>query len=158
LNIDAFVAKPFEPAILISRIDQLIRKHLQVQEKVRLEALAEPKGIEALSYDEKFLASITQIIEDHLSDPELNVSALGDISGINSKQIYRKIKQLTGKTPVEYIKSVRMKKAAMLLRQQKFSVAEVMYLVGFSNHSYFAKCFKEEFDKTPAQYKEEQPG
>jgi len=56
---------------------------------------------------------------------------------------------------VEFIRSVRMKKAAMLLRQQKFSVAEVMYMVGFSNHSYFSKCFKAEFNVTPLQYKEE---
>ena len=117
-----------------------------------MEALSVPKEIEARSYDEKFLSTITQIIEDHLADSELNVSALCDLSGINNKQIYRKVKQLTGKTPVEYIKSVRMKKAAMLLQQQKFTVAEVMYMVGFSNHSYFAKCFKEEFNISPAQY------
>lgn len=71
---------------------------------------------------------------------------------INNKQMYRKIKQLTGMTPVEYIKSIRMKKAAMLLKQQKFTVAEVMYMVGFSNHSYFSKCFQAEFGVTPKKY------
>ncbi len=152
MNIDAFVPKPFEPALLLSRIEQLISKNRKIQEKIRMEALSVPKEIEARSYDEKFLSTITQIIEDHLADSELNVSALCDLSGINNKQIYRKVKQLTGKTPVEYIKSVRMKKAAMLLQQQKFTVAEVMYMVGFSNHSYFAKCFKEEFNISPAQY------
>jgi AraC-like DNA-binding protein len=126
-----------------------------MEEKIRIESLSEPKEIEAVSYDEKFLSSITQIIEDRLSDSDLNVSALCDISGINNKQIYRKLKQLTGMTPVEYIRSVRMKKAAMLFRQKKFSVAEVMYMVGFSNHSYFSKCFKSEFGKTPWEYMEE---
>ena len=155
LNIDAFIPKPFEPDILLSRIDQLIRKKQKMEAKIRMEALAAPKEIEAVSYDEKFLSGITHLIEDHLSDSELNVAALCEKSGINNKQIYRKIKQLTGMTPVEYIRSVRMKKAAMLLRQQKFSVAEVMYMVGFSNHSYFSKCFKAEFNKTPWQYKEE---
>lgn len=155
LNIDAFVSKPFDPPILLSRIEQLIRKGQKMEEKIRIEKLSTPKDIEAVSIDEKFLSGITRIIEDHLSDSDLNVTALCEISGINNKQIYRKLKQLTGMTPVEYIKSVRMKKAAMLLRQQKFSVAEVMYMVGFSNHSYFSKCFKGEFDKTPWQYKEE---
>ena len=75
-----------------------------------------------------------------------------ELSGISNKQIYRKIKQLTGMSPVEYIKSIRMKKAAMLLQQKKFTVAEVMYMVGFSNHSYFSKCFQAEFGKTPKQY------
>jgi len=155
LNIDTFISKPFEPDILLSRIEQLIKKNHTLEARIRLETIANPKEIEAVSYDEKFLSGITHIIEDHLSDSELNVSALCETSGINNKQIYRKLKQLTGMTPVEYIKSIRMKKAAMLLRQKKFSVAEVMYMVGFSNHSYFSKCFKAEFDKTPWQYKEE---
>jgi signal transduction histidine kinase/ligand-binding sensor domain-containing protein/DNA-binding response OmpR family regulator len=156
LNIDAFIPKPFEPDILLSRIEQLIQKNQSIEARIRMETIATPKEIEAVSYDEKFLSGITHIIEDHLSDSELNVTALCEISGINNKQIYRKLKQLTGMTPVEYIKSIRMKKAAMLLQQQKFSVAEVMYMVGFSNHSYFSRCFKAEFDKTPWQYKEEQ--
>ena len=108
--------------------------------------------IEAESQDEKFLSNIIRLIEDHLSESELNVNALCELSGISNKQIYRKIKQLTGMSPVEYIKSIRMKKAAMLLQQKKFTVAEVMYMVGFSNHSYFSKCFQAEFGKTPRQY------
>ncbi len=122
------------------------------QEKKRLESLPVLKPIEAESQDEKFLSNIIRLIEDHLSESELNVNALCELSGISNKQIYRKIKQLTGMSPVEYIKSIRMKKAAMLLQQKKFTVAEVMYMVGFSNHSYFSKCFQAEFGKTPKQY------
>lgn len=155
LQVDAFILKPFEPAILRSRVDQLLQKNQKMREKIRIEAFAVPGEPEAESHNEKFLALITHLIEDHLPDTELNVAALSEWSSVNQKQLYRKIKQLTGMTPVEYIRSVRMKKAAMLLRQQKFSVAEVMYLVGFSNHSYFAKCFKAEWGKTPWQYREE---
>lgn len=122
------------------------------QAKKQPEALPVLKPIEAESQDEKFLSNITRLIEDHLSDSELNVNALCELSGIGNKQIYRKVKQLTGMSPVEYIKSIRMKKAAMLLQQKKFTVAEVMYMVGFSNHSYFSKCFQAEFGKTPRQY------
>ncbi|WP_372776453.1 two-component regulator propeller domain-containing protein [Mangrovibacterium sp.] len=154
LNIDAFIPKPFETDILLSRVGQLIQRNQKLENKIRLKSIAEPKEIEAESQDEKFLSRITHIIEEHLADSDLNVNALCEISGVNNKQIYRKLKQLTGMTPVEYIRSVRMKKAAMLLQQQKFSVAEVMYMVGFSNHSYFSKCFKTEFSKTPVQYKE----
>lgn len=117
-----------------------------------MEVLAAPKAIEAVSYDEKFLASVTRLIEEHISDSELNVNALCDWAATNNKQMYRKLKQLTGMTPVEYIKSIRMKKAAMLLQQKKFTVAEVMYMVGFSNHSYFSKCFQAEFGLSPKQY------
>ena len=122
------------------------------QSKKQLESLPVLKPIEAESQDEKFLSNIIRLIEDHLSDADLNVNALCELSGISNKQIYRKIKQLTGMSPVEYIKSIRMKKAAMLLQQKKFTVAEVMYMVGFSNHSYFSKCFQAEFGKTPKQY------
>lgn len=107
---------------------------------------------DTVSQDEKFLAGITQLVEDHISDSGLNVNSLSSLSGIGSKQIYRKLKLLTGMSPVEYIKSVRMKKAAMLLKQKKFSIAEVMYMVGYSNPSYFSKCFQAAFGKTPRQY------
>lgn len=152
LNIDAFIPKPFEPNILLSRVEQLLHSKLTLETKARMEVIATPMAIEAVSYDEKFLSGITQMIEEHISESELNVNAICELSGINNKQIYRKLKQLTGMTPVEYIKSIRMKKAAMLLSQHKFSVAEVMYMVGFSNHSYFSKCFQAEFGKTPKQF------
>jgi len=152
LHIDAFISKPFEPDILLSRVEQLLYSRQSHEAKARMEVLAAPKEIEAVSYDEKFLANIIHLIEEHISDSELNVNALCEWTGVNNKQMYRKIKQLTGMTPVEYIKSIRMKKAAMLLKQQKFTVAEVMYMVGFSNHSYFSKCFQAEFGVTPKQY------
>ena len=152
LHIDAFIPKPFEPDILLSRVEQLLHSRETHEAKARMEVLSTPKEIEAVSYDEKFLASVIHLIEEHISDSELNVNALCEWTGTNNKQMYRKIKQLTGMTPVEYIKSIRMKKAAMLLKQQKFTVAEVMYMVGFSNHSYFSKCFQTEFGVTPKQY------
>ena len=152
LNIEAFIPKPFEPDILLSRVQQLLAAREMHETKARIEALAASKEIEAVSYDEKFLANIIHLIEEHISDSELNVNALCEWTSTNNKQMYRKIKQLTGMTPVEYIKSIRMKKAAMLLKQQKFTVAEVMYMVGFSNHSYFSKCFQAEFGVTPKQY------
>ena len=73
-----------------------------------------------------------------------------------TNKVYRKVKQLTGLSPVEYIKNIRMKKAAMLLEQKKFSVAEVMYMVGFSSSSYFSKCFQNEFGVTPKQFIEKE--
>jgi len=152
LNVDAFIPKPFNPELLLSRISQLLKSKQQIEDKLRIETIATPQAIEATSPDEKFLSEIIGIIENKISDPDLNVNALSTISGIGSKQIYRKIKQLTGLSPVEYIRSIRLKKAAMLLSQKKFTIAEVMYMVGFSNHSYFSKCFQTEFGKTPRQF------
>lgn len=152
LDVDAFIAKPFEPDILLLRVEQLLHSIRSHETKARMELLTAPKEIEAVSHDEKFLSTVTRLIEEHISDSELNVNTLCEWTGTNNKQMYRKLKQLTGMSPVEYIKSIRMKKAAMLLRQQKFSVAEVMYMVGFSNHSYFSKCFQAAFGTTPKQY------
>ena len=101
---------------------------------------------------DKLFSEITQIVEEHIADTDLNVNALSQLSGIGSKQIYRKTKQLAGMSPVEYIRSLRMKKAAMLLSENKFTVSEVMYKVGFSSPSYFSKCFHAEFGKSPKEY------
>lgn len=155
LHVDAFIPKPFDPEILLSKAEQLLSSKQQLESKLRIETISTPQAIEATSPDEKFLSSITRIIEDKVADPDLNVNSLSTISGIGSKQIYRKLKQLTGMSPVEYIRKIRMKKAAILFTQNKFTIAEVMYMVGFSNPSYFAKCFQAEFGKTPKQFLEE---
>jgi YesN/AraC family two-component response regulator len=152
LKVDAFIAKPFDSNILYSRVKQLLEVKNQLRKKIQIEKLSAPVEAKEDSADEKFLAYITKIIEDQIADPDLNVSFLCQKANVTQKQLYRKIKYLTGLTVVDYIKSIRMKKAAMLLSNKNFTVAEVMYKVGFSNHSYFAKCFVSEFGKTPRQF------
>ena len=115
-----------------------------------------PETIETLSpADEKFLSEITSVIESRISDSDLNVQSLCEQVGLGNKLVYRKLKQLTGKTPVEYIRSIRLGKAAALLKQKKFTISEVMYLSGFSNASYFSKCFQAVYNKTPREYMEQ---
>jgi signal transduction histidine kinase/ligand-binding sensor domain-containing protein/CheY-like chemotaxis protein/AraC-like DNA-binding protein len=155
LNIDAFISKPFDLPILSSRVKQLIDSKKQIEKKVRIEILTEPGKVEPqVSYAEKLLANATRVIEENLSDPGFNVDILCEKVGISQKQVYRKIKELTGMTIIEYIKSIKMKKAALLLESKKFTVSEVMYMVGFSNPSYFAKCFFAQFGLYPNQYKD----
>ena len=105
--------------------------------------------------DEKFLSEITSIIEKHIADSDLNVNFLCEQIGFGNKLVYRKLKQLTGRTPVEYIRSIRLKRAATLLKQKKFTISEVMYLSGFNNASYFSKCFFAEYGFTPRDYMEQ---
>jgi len=155
LKIDAFIAKPFDSNILYSRTKQLLEVQKQMGKKLRIEKLSTPAEDKVVSEDEKFLAQVTKIIEEQIDNPDLNVSFLCKNVNMTQKQLYRKIKNLTGLTAVEYIKSIRMKKAAILLSNKNFTVAEVMYKVGFSNHSYFAKCFSAEFGKTPRQFSEQ---
>lgn len=154
LNIDVFMAKPFEPAALLGRIKQLLKARSEIKEKVRIQTIteAESKPIEAETINEKSLAKIAKIIEDNISDPDLNVNLLCEKSGIPNKQLYRLIKKYIGVPPLDYIKSVRLQKAALLLSQHRFTVAEISYLVGFKTPSYFAKCFQNQFGVKPSQY------
>ncbi len=152
LNIDIFMSKPFEPEILLKRARNLLGKKEDLRRTLALESISRPEPQQAESYGEKFLFDITALIEEHISESELNVGMLCQLSGVSQKQLYRKIKQLTGHSPVDYIRTIRLKKAAMMLAQKKFTVSEVIYTVGFTNHSYFSKCFTAQFGKTPKQY------
>lgn len=159
LGVDGFLAKPFDMEQLMARIHQITRsKSVWVSKALQSENAKEETIDTAPSHDEKFMADITRIIEENLEDPELNVQKLADLSGLNSKMVYRRVKLLTGHTAVDFIKSIRLKKAAILLRQDKFTVGEVMYMVGFSSHSYFAKCFNEKYGKSPKAYMDEAGG
>jgi len=108
------------------------------------------------SADVKFLKEVTRIIEQHISEPDFNVSSLTDTMGMGSKMIYRRLKQLTGMTPVEFMRDIRMQKAALLLAEGRFSVSEVTYMVGYSNSGYFSRCFQKAFGLTPKEYAQRQ--
>ena len=108
--------------------------------------------VEMDELDKKLLNQIREMIEENMVDSDFNVSVLQEKMGMGNKQLYRKLKALTGQTPVEYIRDMRMCKAAKLLKAGKFSVSEVMYTVGFSNSSYFSKCFSKAFGMTPTEF------
>ncbi len=102
--------------------------------------------------EDRLFSKAMAAIEEHISDSDFNVTSLQTELGVGNKLLYRKIKQVTGMTPVEYIRDIRMKKAALLLREGKFTVSEVMFMVGFSNSGYFSKCFQRTFGMTPTEY------
>lgn len=156
LGVEAFISKPFDMRELKIHIERILRNKYKLASKWQEERAAgqETEAVVIESQDEKFINYITGIIEQNLSATDLNVTTLAELSGYGSKQIYRRVKELTGYTTVNYIKSIRMKRAALLLSQKQFMVSEVMYMVGFSDSSYFSKCFVEKYGKTPKQYME----
>lgn len=155
LGVEAFIAKPFDIKELVAHIDKVLRNKYRLVRKLKEEGISlETDTVITESQDEKFLTYITEVIEQNLSNADLNVTKLAELSGYHSKQIYRRVKQLTGYTTVDYIKAIRMKKAAMLLAKKQFMISEVMYMVGFSDSSYFSKCFVEKYGRTPKQYME----
>lgn len=155
LGIDIFMPKPFEPTALLGRISQLLKSRTEIKEKVRIQTITEgiAKPIEAESANEKALAKIARIIEENISDPDLNVNLLCEKSDMAQKQLYRLIKKYMGIAPLDYIRRVRLQKAAVLLSQNRFTVSEISYMVGFKTPSYFAKCFQAQFGVNPSQYR-----
>lgn len=157
LGIDVFMTKPFEPSALVGRISHLLKGRKEIKERVRIQTIteAESRPIEAESFNEKSLAKIAKIIEDNISDPDLNVNLLCEKSDIPNKQLYRLIKKYMGIGPLDYIRRVRLQKAAVLLSQHRFTVAEISYMVGFKTPSYFSKCFQNQYGVKPSQYRSE---
>ena len=155
VGIDAYMAKPFDLDLLQIQLLQLLDRKDKIVAQLRIDEISKPtEAIAVHSPDEKFLTNVTRLIEENLDDSEFSVQRLSELTDVAARQLHRKIKQLTGYTPVEYIRSIRIKKAALLLQQKKFTVSEVMYMVGFSNASYFSKCFQSEFGMSPKVYME----
>ena len=152
LNVDVFLPKPFDVFTLSARVDQLLTGKKRMEQKIRMEMLASPGASRELSPDEKYLKRVTDLIEEHLDDSDLSVARLCELGDFSEKQLYRKLKQFTGESVVEYIRSIRLKKAAILLQSGNFTISEVMYSVGFSNASYFSRSFSSVYGMTPSDY------
>lgn len=152
-GVDVFMSKPFDVDKLRSRLEQLLQTRREIEKKLCVETTVHSQIKEKeTDTGEAFITELVSIMEENMENTEFNVSMLCQLVGMDSKQLYRKVKQLAGVTPVDLIRRIRMKKAAVLLSQHRFSVSEVMYMVGYSNPSYFSKCFVAEYKISPSQY------
>lgn len=151
---DGYIAKPFERKVLFARVDNLIKSFkmrqaaFRKEENVNLETLAYP------SADKQFLQSIIESIELHLEETEFDLERLSGEMNMSKSTLYRKIKSMTGLTPLDFVRNIKMKRACMMLLARTQTISEVAYAVGFSNPKYFTKCFKEEFGVTPTEYQQ----
>lgn len=146
---DAYIAKPFSLELLFSRIDNLIESRKKLSQMF---SNTDENGVcEKLSNetDKTFVTQLHKIIQENLGDSEFNVERIGDEIGLSRVQLYRKVKALTGHSPVEMLRKARLMRARHLLRTTEKSVSEVAYSVGFSTPSYFSKCYKDEFGESP---------
>ncbi len=146
---DAYIAKPFSLELLLSRIDNLIESRKKLSQMF---SNTDENGVyEKLSNetDKTFVTQLRKIIQENLGNSEFNVERIGDEIGLSRVQLYRKVKALTGHSPVEMLRKARLMRARHLLRTTEKSVSEVAYAVGFSTPSYFSKCYKDEFGENP---------
>jgi signal transduction histidine kinase/ligand-binding sensor domain-containing protein/DNA-binding response OmpR family regulator len=151
---DAYLTKPFTIDLLENQIDNLIKRNKELVEHFHKEQLLTPKEITPESSDEKLLKTIMEFIEKHMADENLSIEMLSKQTGFGHQYIYRKVKTNTGETLNEFIRNIRIKRAAQLLRTKKLNVSEVMAQTGFTNHSYFSKCFKKVYKSSPTEYPE----
>jgi YesN/AraC family two-component response regulator len=151
---DGYIAKPFESKVLFARIDNLLKSYKMRQTVFQKEENTSLEGLSYPSADKQFLQSIIDSIEQHLEDPEFDLEQLSSDLNMSKSTLYRKIKSMTGLTPLDFIRNIKMKRACMMLLTQRLNISEVAYSVGFSNPKYFSKCFKDEFGVIPSEYQQ----
>lgn len=146
---DAYLSKPFSLRLLLSRIDNLIESRKKLNQTWSKGVEDDEIGNISNEIDKSFLKQLRKIIQENLANSDLSVEQIGDEIGLSRVQLYRKVKALTGYSPVEIVRKARLTRARHLLRTTEKTVSEVAYAVGFSTPSYFSKCYKDEFGENP---------
>lgn len=151
---DDYVTKPFSPEELRLRARNILQARQRMREKFARILNLEPKEVTLTSADEEFLNRAIQLMEKQMGNPGFTVEQFAHEMAVSRPLLFIKIKAITNYTPNNFIKMIRLKRAAQLLGQKKLGVAEVAYKVGFKDPRYFSKCFQKEFEKTPTEYME----
>lgn len=149
---DAYIAKPFDMEVLLARISNLLEKQEKRQRDFSHSISLDPKTVTDSSPDEDFLKEVIACIEKNIDNSEYTIDSLSTDIVMSRMSLYRKMKSLTGQTPADFIRTVRLKTAAKLLKEEKCTVSEACYRTGFASPQNFAKHFKEMFGVLPSQY------
>ncbi|MEN9444253.1 MAG: hypothetical protein RIS47_1143, partial [Bacteroidota bacterium] len=149
---DDYITKPFNFELLEARIKNLIVQRKKLQSRFSGQIDIAPSEIEIMPLDQKMLHKAIEIVEKNMANTEFSVEELSRELGMSRVHFYKKVLALTGKSPIKFIRTIRMKRAANLLMKSQMNVAEIAYEVGFNNPKYFARYFREEFGVLPSQY------
>ena len=149
---DAYIAKPFDMEVLLARISNLLEKLEKRQRDFSHSISLDPKTVTDSSPDEDFLKEVIACIEKNIDNSEYTIDSLSTDIVMSRMSLYRKMKSLTGQTPADFIRTVRLKTAAKLLKEEKCTVSEACYRTGFASPQNFSKHFKEMFGVLPSQY------
>ena len=153
LGVDEYISKPFSKNLLKSVIFSLLDNRNRCREYYSLMATSvSPVSIN--NHDTSFIDKVSNIIEEQISNENLSIDYLSEQLHLSRTQVYRKVKALTGYSPVELVKMIRMKKASYLLTTTEMSISEIAYNLGFSTPSYFTKVYKEFWGETPLSTRE----
>ena len=149
---DLYITKPFNIRYLMAHIHQIVESRQLLYSRFSQDVYLLPSKMTNNELDQAFLQKAIDYIIRNLQDSQLSVDAMADLFNLSRMQVYRKIKALTGKSVVEFIRTVRVKQAIKLMDTHKFTLSEIAFQTGFSSSSYFTRCFKEEYGKTPSEY------
>lgn len=157
IGADAYLVKPFNIDLLRLTISNLINNRERLRGKFNTEKQVEDKmdKIHLKSNDEILMEKIMKTINEHLADPTLNVEVLAANAGMSRVHMHRKLKELTNQSARDFIRGIRLKQAASLLKEKNLTISEVAYATGFSNLSHFSNTFKEFYGVSPTEYKEQ---
>ncbi|MGI6233415.1 MAG: two-component regulator propeller domain-containing protein [Prevotella sp.] len=150
---DDYITKPFDFDMLQLRMDNLIKWHQAIPQGNDIVDKGKPKMSELPATDRKLLAQATKYVEDNLSNTELSVESMSEALSMSRVHLYKKMLSITGSTPSEFIRNIRLRHAAELLKIGELNVSEVAYKVGFNSPRYFSRYFKDYFGVMPSQYK-----
>lgn len=149
---DSYLTKPFSNKILQLQVRNILKSRETMRKKFSRSFVMEPAQIVMESLDEKFLARLIQIIEEHMDNEHFGVDMLSEKIGMSQSVLYKKVKALTDMSVNDFSKSMRLKRAAQLLKQKQHTVYEIGYMVGFADRKYFSREFKKQFGLTPSEY------
>jgi signal transduction histidine kinase/ligand-binding sensor domain-containing protein/DNA-binding response OmpR family regulator len=149
---DDYIIKPFETKELIVRVKNLIDSRRTLRERFSKELTVSPSDITVTSTDEKFLQRAIEIVEQHIDDSDFKTENLSWEVGMSRSQLHRKLRALTDQSTTEFIRILRLKRAAYLFKQHSGNITEIAYQVGFNKPSYFTECLRKQFGLLPSEY------
>ncbi len=149
---DDYIMKPFEADELKARIKNLLEQRKRIQEYFKKYGMFEISEKTVLPADQKFLQKTIEIINEHISDNSFGVEMLAENLAVSRQLLYKKLVSLTGESPNDFIKIIRLNKALKLLEKKSGNISEIALATGFNNPSYFAECFQKQFGLLPSQY------
>ncbi|MEL7119118.1 MAG: ATP-binding protein [Bacteroidota bacterium] len=152
IGVEDFIMKPFSSDILEIRINNLLQSRKDLQERFSKEFKVEPSGLPVSSMDQAFLNKAMNVIEENLNNPQFSAILFAEEMCMSRVHLYRKLKALTNESVSGFVKIVRLKLAAELIRDKKMRIKEAAYTVGYSDPKYFSKCFKQQFGVNPSEY------
>jgi len=149
---DDFIIKPFRTRVLLKRVENLIKSRKSLRDRYSQELVLKATDISVTKTDEVFLQKVQKVLDENLSDSEFDSSTFCEAVGMSRMQLHRKLMALTGLSTTAFIRSERLKQAVHILKTSDATINEVAYTIGFNTPSYFIKCFKETYKKTPSEY------